>query len=267
MLVYSICRLLAGGMPDVTALRDFAPYGYSAVAILAFILPARNIGRARQPIYIALGIHIVWVAAIPRLPGFPWNLPVLGTDAQVFGTRPDFDAAVAGIAAAFALRDLLSRGTSLAPALRAGIGAFALLNLWALTTLQTRAGLLAALAAIVVTVLTYFAPRREAESTTGESSPNVRKRLAMGAAGMIVLLAVLSVSPSGQRLVEGFTGSGQAAGTISVRQDVWDKVATFTFRDYQKTAVGIGFGRDIIRESGSQAEPEGSTYSKRPLAA
>jgi hypothetical protein len=84
--------------------------------------------------------------------------------------------------------------------------------------------------------------------------------LAWGTLLVIALLAILSATPSGHRLTEGFTGSSQAAGTVSVRKDVWEKVMAFTLHDYQRTAVGVGFGRDFIRESGSRPALEGSIY-------
>ena len=56
-------------------------------------------------------------------------------------------------------------------------------------------------------------------------------------------------------------GSSQAAGTVSVRQQVWADVISYVYRSPIRSAVGVGFGRDFIFESGTRDALEGGVYT------
>ena len=262
LLVYAVLRLGAGLDFSLVALRDFAPYGYAVVALLAFLLPVRE-GRWRPIIYAALVAHLLWVAALPLFPGFPWQLPVLGSDATLFVARPDFDTTVLGLGAAFAIRDLLRH---LGPRRRAETAAlviFAVGSGFGMVNMGTRAGLLAGLLAIVVIVVSCLVPKSSRGEGQGRSDrPRLRPvRVAALLVGCAIAAAVLAYTPTGSRLIDGISDASSGAyGTVTVRKTVWDQVADYVLRDAGRTAVGVGFGRNFIAESGSQLALEGTVY-------
>jgi hypothetical protein len=252
LLAFACLRMVTGFTFSQEALRDFAPYGYAVVAVLAALLPVR--GGYGRVIYAVLSLHAFWVVLLPHVPGFPWNLPVLGLDAQVLVARPDFDSAVLGIAAAFALHDVLIRGGRATP----WLVAFLALNAYGCFSLSTRAGFLAGLAAIAAVSLRWLLlPSSDGAQRKGHRS----RRLLSVVAGMLLVAAVVSYTPTGGRLVDGITqSSSQASGTVAVRSSVWTKVSDYVFRNAERTAVGVGFGRNFIAESDSASELEGDTY-------
>lgn len=262
LVSYAIIRLLAGGDLSLVALRDFAPYGYGAVALLAFLLPADRVPHGGRAIYGVLALHLIWLGLLPRIPGFAWSLPMLGNDVPLLGARPDFDAAVAGIAAALALFDLLRPTGHHSRHRQVLLAVFLCLNLFVLTTLSTRAGLLSAVAVLSATFFVSFGGRRRPEDNVERRRRGLAIRVLTAAIVVIGLSAALAVTPTGKRLIEGFnSGSSQAAGTVAVRSDVWNLVASYTLRDAERTAIGIGFGRNFIQESGARPQLEGQTYS------
>jgi hypothetical protein len=257
LLAYTIVRLAVQLEISAIGLRDVAPYAYAVVAVLAFLLPARDEPYWRPIIYAALVFHLLWAVALKEFPGYPWHLPVLGTDAQIFGIRPDFDATVMGIGAAFALWDLMVR-RGLGWPTRVALVVFIAASVFGLVDVSTRAGLLAGLSGLLAVALTshHRSSRRE------RRSPITRTRLVALVVAGIIAVSVLALTPAGSRLVDGF-GNGAGAGTISAREAVWERVGTYVFRDPERTAIGIGFGRDFIEESGSAAFLEGTYQNVR----
>jgi hypothetical protein len=258
LLVYATVRLAVGRDVSLIALRDAAPYGYAVVALLAFLLPVRR-GQVWRPlIYAALVFHLVWTATLWRLPGYPWDLPVLGTDATIFVIRPDFDATVLGVGAALAGWDILTRRRSLGTWQLAALVAFAAASTFRMLEISTRAGLLAggaALAAVAVTRLSTVWGGRA--SGPGPSRRRMRVALVLGC---IAVVAVVGLTPAGSRLGAGFglgSDTGGAGGTVNARIDAWSMVVDYVIRRPERTGVGVGFGRDFIAESGSAASLEG----------
>jgi hypothetical protein len=254
--------LLAIGLPlRPDAPRDVAPYLYAITTLAAFLVPVTRERGWRAATYACLTLHAAWVLVVPRLPGFPWSLPVLGTDATMLVARPDFDAAVLGASAAYGLHDLLRHRPQ--SRLRvAALIAFVAVTLLGAATLETRAGLLAALCCVAAVALTAR-PRRSASPAQTGSSGRVAFRRVGAAVAVVGCVAVLPLTPTGSRLVDGLTaGSSQAAGTVNVRRDVWGRVTDFTLTDARRTAIGVGFGRNFIDESGSRNELEGTTFTK-----
>jgi hypothetical protein len=264
LVVWAAIRLLIGLPPRPDTLRDAAPYVYGLATLATFLLPTRHEGVWRPIAYSVFVVHGLWVLVLPHLHGFPWSLPTLGADAIVLVARPDVDAAVLGIGAAFGLNDLLRHRPSNWYRML-GLTAFVALSLVGVTTLQTRAGLLATIAVATVTVAVGVRANRKASSTVMSGLhrpvPSLMKAVAWGSIGIVALSLVL-LTPTGSRLTAGaFTGSSQARGTIDVRAEVWDKVTTFTFRDPRRTAIGVGFGRNFVDESGARQALEGTVYT------
>jgi hypothetical protein len=237
LLAYAGVRLAAGLHLSVVALRDVAPYGYAVVAVLTFLLPARAHPAFRPAIYGVLVFHLAWASGLRLLPGYPWHLPVLGTDAMIFVIRPD------------------SRWKSWAPWQLAGLAGFAALSTVGMLAISTRAGMLAgatALAAVVLSARRTIWSRRLAP---GQRTV-VRAAVTIGALGLVV---AAGLTPAGSRLLSGFGIGTQdgASGTVNARIDVWSRVGDYVISRPDRTAVGVGFGRDFIAESGAAAALEG----------
>jgi hypothetical protein len=259
LLAWSILRV-AAGLDDVLggpliALRDLAPYAYALTALLGFVLPAAEGPVQRRVIYAALGAHAAWVLLGPRLPGWPWAHPLLG-GASVLTTRPDFDSAVFGIGVALVLHDLLFRSRSPWRAPQWAVLVLGITSAYGLATLQTRAGLLSSLIGVGA-VGTVWVRSGAAHRTRRPSG----RRLGLVIVAMVAAGAALLVSPPGQRLVDGITGSDrQAAGTVQVRRDTWSGVVEYVAASPWRTAVGVGFGPDFIEASGTSYALEGTEY-------
>jgi hypothetical protein len=255
LLAYAGVRLAAGLHLSLVALRDVAPYGYAVVAVLTFLLPARAHSAFRPVIYAVLVFHLAWASALRLLPGYPWQLPVLGTDAMIFVIRPDFDATVLGIGAAFAVRDLLTRWKSWAPWQLAGLAGFAALSTVGMLAISTRAGMLAGVAALAAVAVSA---RRTIWSRRLAPGQRTVVRVAV-TTGALLLVVAAGLTPAGSRLLSGFGIGTQdgASGTVNARIDVWSRVGDYVISRPDRTAVGVGFGRDFIAESGAAAALEG----------
>jgi hypothetical protein len=243
--------------PD--APRDFAPYAYAIVCWSAFAVPPRSERRWLPYVYAILVAHAMWVLVPPRLPGFPWALPNLGNDVILLVTRPDVDAAVCGITAAFALSRLVESRTK-GRWHKAGLVTLVAAGLFGATSQQSRAGLLASLVCIV-SVLAVAVRKR---SSTVRESRHARLGARLSVLVVLALFAgfVIALSPTGSRLIEGLSPEpSQASGTVAVRQEVWSKVTRFVLRDAERTGIGVGFGRNFIDESGTRTALEGNVFT------
>ena len=256
---YAAVRLSLDFEPSLLALRDAAPYGYAVVALLAFLLPVRSPGAWRRLVYLAVALHLIWSVLLRRLPGYPWDLPVLGTDAQIFVIRPDFDATVLGVGAAFALHDLLARHGTIRRTERVALITFIVASSLGMLSISTRAGLLAGLGAMAAACLAHW--WHPGLGLRRASLLRSRRFLVIALVGSAVAF-LMAVTPAGGRLLDGFE-NGSAAGTVSARQDVWSRVTTYAFVRPESAAIGVGFGRDFIAESGSAAALEGTYQNVR----
>lgn len=261
LLGWAVVRGIAGiesfASDPLSALRDVAPYGYAVVGVAAFLLPVTGGRRIRLAVYAGLTVHLVWMVAAPWLPGWPRKWPELG-DAAIFTPRPDFDAAVLGVAVALALYDLLGRERPASRWRTAALAVFAAANAAVLATSPTRAGLLSALVAIgTVLVVNALRSRRRADR-----EPWGRRRA--GAATVLIAAAataVIVLTPAGQRLGESFGGGESSAlGTLQAREYTWSGVSRYIFADAVRTATGVGFGPDFITDSGTSFALEGTEY-------
>lgn len=255
LLCYAAVRFAFGLRISLVGLRDLAPYAYAIVAVLAFLIPARTGTGWRPLIYGTFVFHLLWVVVLSRFPGFPWQLPVLGADAQIFITRPDFDTMILGVGAAFALREFANDRALLGRPRGVLLALFLALSCFGIADADTRAGLLAGLFAISAVIAAQLSRSRALYSTSrGRRSARAAAFVVVG----IVAISVLALTPSGSRLVAGFNDSSSGAhGTISARQKVWTRMGDYVLYEPKRTAVGVGFGRDFIDESGAGAALEG----------
>jgi hypothetical protein len=263
LLIYAVLRLTAGLDLSLVSLRDFAPYGYAIVALFAFLSPARDHGQWRPVIYACFFTHLLWVVVLPRLPGFPWTLPVLGDDAGVLVARPDFDTTILGIGAAFAARDLICSSRPRRPTFIVSLAILITASLFGVVSLETRAGLLASVWGIVAVLTLSLTATPIAPKPRRLAAQSKRRALRFLALmlGFSIAAGAMILTPSGARLVAGLTDTSSGAyGTASVRAEVWQRVGDYVFRDPERTAIGVGFGRNFISESGSEASLEGDVY-------
>ena len=256
LLALVVTRALVGA-EDVIAdplvgLRDLAPYAYAIVVVLAFVLPTSDDPARRRAIYTAFSAHLTWILVLPHFAGFPWDL-TLGNTA-VFEARPDFDSAVLGIAAALALADLLHGFRGRALWRNVSLALFTLANLYALTTLLTRAGLIAGVVALTAVGLAW-------------GLRGIAWRAVLGWRGVLLLAALVCLagvallSPPGQRLLDSFGGDdATSSGTLQARRITWSGVTEYVLSDARRTAVGVGFGPDFLTDSGTTDALEGDDY-------
>lgn len=235
------------------ALRDLAPYGYAAAALVSFVLATTDGSRQRRAVYGALTFHLAWLLGAALLPGWPWTSVQVG-GAPLLVPRPDFDAAVCGAALALAVHEGL-HGPRRRPRWQwAALAGFALVNGYLVTTLLTRAGLLAAFVAVGAVTLTWGLRGLRGRDLIGRRSAAVL--LTVG-----VLAALALVSPPGQRLLDSLGGGqGSAQGTVRARQFTWSGVSEYVLSAPRRTAVGVGFGSDFLTDSGTLVALEGEDY-------
>ena len=76
------------------------------------------------------------------------------------------------------------------------------------------------------------------------------------------MIAGLALSPTGAGELDGFRG-GDTQLSRHHRHTAGGRgrVGAFVFRSPERTAIGVGFGRNFIEESGSRNVLEGDTYT------
>jgi hypothetical protein len=134
---------------------------------------------------------------------------------------------------------------------------FAGVNAYALSTMPSRAGLIACVIAIGAVLFAWTVR----VSPVPRSAMARRRRHVALVVTLLALVAVIAMSPAGQRLQESIRGEqGVATGTVEARQTAWDAVLKYVLADAPRTAVGVGFGPNFLRDSGAEATLEGTAY-------
>ena len=253
LLLWTGLRLILGGRLDATSLRDAAPYGYAALGLVAAAW--RDIRRSDLMVIVALAWHDVWIALSLTWPSLTGRFLALGP-VRLLEIRPDFDAAVCGLAAAVLLRlalVALDRRRWLPAALMVAV---ALVNLYLVLLLHSRASLLSTVVALAVvpwgTGLRWSLLPRRAVLV-----------VALVAALMTPVAAVTVLrSDPFQRLVDTFSsGQTDAKGTTQARQEVWGMVTRYVTTSPEREAIGVGFGPDYLSTIGAAKIYEGTTFT------
>ncbi len=263
LLVWAVLRLLLGGDLSTTALRDFAPYGYACIALIA---ATRSVSRRLVVgvLATALVLHTAWLLIV--VTGWLGSaaLPVLGRT-RVFEVRNDFDGTVSGIALVAAVFALTSRPMRTRPVWALVAAAFAVVNAILVLGLQSRAGLLATFACAALLLLRGARPalqfsRRSTRHALASVAVSV---LAMGA----LALGVASTG-AGSRLVHSLDFNGVSTGTAAApggttrsRLEAYAKVVSYVTHRPDVAVVGLGFGPDYLQASGAQAILQGTTFT------
>lgn len=222
----------------VTALRDFAPYLYPAVALLAtWSVRSATRGSLEQTRLLLMGalyFHAAWTTLAPVAPLLPGSL---------FEGRPDIDNALNGILAAILLFRVAT-GTARRPAGAMLVAAYSLVGVFAS---DTRAGLLA-------TVTTVGFATVVAMTTT-----NRRRALGILAAIPALLSAAVMLLPLtslGQRVQDTFVtdaATTTAGGTTDARLNSWGQLQRWVSSEPERAMVGVGFGPHFMVDSGASA--------------
>ncbi len=250
---WSLFRLALGGDVGLVALRDAVPYLYAVLGIVSGVALARSTRAQRERtarVFVwALTFHTVWVfLALIVSPTLPDRLPMLSAahSIHVFTVRPDFDAAIVGVYAAYLLSIAFRKGWSLALLpIAAGIA-----MAWdAIFAAGSRAGLIGAAITTVAVV-----------ATSARQWIPARTRMAIVGLVLIVLVAFAFVLPSGQRILAsvGVTSpwaseatAAQVAGTTHAREHAWSTLVHYSLADPGRFVAGVGFGPDFMSQSGA----------------
>jgi hypothetical protein len=253
---WSLFRLAIGGDVGLVALRDAVPYLYAVLGVVSGVALVRSTRAQRERtarVFVwALTFHTVWVflALIVR-PSLPDRLPLLDPahHIHVLTVRPDFDAAILGVYAAYLISIAFRKGWSLALLpIAAGIA-----MAWdAIFATGSRAGLIGAAIPTVAVV-----------ATSARQWIPARTRMAIVGLVLIVLVAFAFVLPAGQRLLSsvGVTSpwaseatAAQVAGTTHARELAWSTVVHYSLADPGRFVAGVGFGPDFMSQSGALSE-------------
>lgn len=253
LVVWTGLRLLLGGRLDATSLRDAAPYGYAALGLVAAAW--RDIRGSHLMVIVALAWHDLWIVISLTWPVLTGRFLALGP-VRVLEIRPDFDAAVCGLAAAVLVRlalVALDRRRWLWAALMVAV---ALANLYLVLLLHSRASLLSSVVALAVvpwgTGLRWRRLPRRAVLVVG---------LVAALMTPIAAVTVLRSDPF-HRLVDTFSsGQTDAKGTTQARQEVWGMVTEYVTASPEREAIGVGFGPDYLSTTGAAAIYEGTTFT------
>jgi hypothetical protein len=259
LLVWALLRTVTRTALPLVAVRDFAPYGYAVAVPLAFLVPARTSQSTRAWIYGALTFHAAWYLA--ETSGLidsntTWRL---GPSATLFSTRPDFDAAVFGIAIAFAVHQFASGPRPSSRLRQAGMLAFIGVNAVPLGTQHSRSGLLSAFVTVGVVLVTWLRPGARVAKGHGWA----KRGGVVTVAAMAALMALLFTLP-GQRLMQGFGSgpNGDARATSGARVAVHEGLTHWILHSPVRIAVGIGYGPNVLARSNTAQYLEGITYEK-----
>lgn len=247
LLGWAVVRFVVGWRADPVALRDFAPFLYVGVAVLA----AASRGRlSSRWVTVALAAHVTWV--LWALRGYESGIRLGPT--SVFELRNDVDAGVCGIALAWSL-------------LRVGrcrsvrcVGMYVMLGLsagYAVMSLETRAGAIATLGCVAALGVRWG--RRSLRATQRGRRWPIMIAASLGA--VAVLVAAMAFTATGAKIVNTVTGSGDARGTVSARANVYELVVSYVIAKPDRFAFGVGFGTDFMHITGADALFEGTEYT------
>lgn len=244
-------RFLCGGTYGLDALRDFAPYAYSAVGLLSAVAAAnagpKTLAKTGRCLLWALRVHALWFVTVSLVwPGLPLHLPVVSPEQGLHLLQPrnDFDMALTGVYAAWVvLQRVKGKGS-------AGLGIAILTLCWAaIFRAGSRAGLIGA---SVPTLLVVGTMLRSARIGRG-------RRLVLVLSILMatpVFGVALAQSPIGQRILGTFgetdtAVSAQANGTSRARTRAWNRLWDFASQSPTRILIGVGYGPNYMRTTGA----------------
>ncbi|RKS80302.1 O-antigen ligase-like membrane protein [Motilibacter peucedani] len=228
-------------------LRDYVPYGYALVALLAVLTRSWRRLRAWH-VGVVLVAHLVWVYYSARILA-RWDTPVLGP-IRMFTLRTDFEAMVFGLGGIFSLLQLLRPSHWAA---RAGWLALGLASFYELLQQNNRASVVATAVGIVGVGL----PLAVRLLSTPRLSRWHKAALAALTLVVVVVGGILSAhSPTVVKIQN--TLNGKEEGTVQARQEVYRRVVHHATSSPSHVLVGDGFGPDFLEEIGAARYYEAS---------
>lgn len=249
---------------SLTALRDVAPYGYGVVFFLGIL--ARPRFPVTRLVVVGLLVHLVGVGIVVGGADWAAELPVVANDVRIGSIRSDFDLAVIGVLMSFATwRYLRDEWRIHAVALIA-------ISVLAVSFLDSRAGLLALVASLLIAVVA--SPLRQQGTL---------------ARGLLVAVVVVASMVAGSRTYGGNdavsrflatviasrgTEGGDpsdapesdvafgALGTLNARLISWRLSLEYILDQPDVMFVGRGFGPDFLNEAGADVPYEGGVFAE-----
>lgn len=248
------------GEHSTEAARDFAPFAYAILVFLTPALSGRRVGRAETLLSVCLYLHLAWVTAALAVPDLIAAGPTPGNaSVEIFSLRSDMDGLVNGLAAALGLYRVLS-----------GRGGMLLFG-WGLTlvvVMHSRIALLAT-GVLLLCVARYAGAQRRRWpgrpalrlSLSGArltADPQVRRLFAVAALAAVLGLTFTVLAPTSFDRLSGTFGTpgneqvgARAAGTTRARLDTWSALEGWIVRDPWRSALGAGFGINVMTASGA----------------
>lgn len=248
---WALVRFATGPDHSMSALRDYAPFLYIGVGLIAgsatAFIGAVGIFRTGRILEYAVYGHGLWNALSAVFPTLPEALPLISRDQQlwVFTIRSDIDSAVSGIAAALCVRIVVFGRGWRPPLAAAGLVVFAS----AIFLNGSRAGLLGASALVALVLL---------RSITAADVPRSRVLFVLGALPYVATLAVAQIAATGigDRILGTFGMASSersmgAAGTAQARMKAWEAIVSWFLSTNERIHLGAGFGINFMSASGA----------------
>lgn len=259
VLLITVAALLAGDL-SADALRDAAPFLYAILVFVTVPLQGHDVEtNARRLITAFLYFHLLWTTAVLIVPALAVQIVTPGNpEVAVLSIRSDIDSFVNGVAASIGLYRLLSNGQ--------GMFLFA----WGLSLVvvsHSRTGLIVTVVLVVCAAGYAFAQRQRGwgQDATIKSAPEQARARLRPSRLLPVALALCLVGTSTMILaptaLERLAGTFQAApssevqahaaGTTTARLAAWLTLEQWINEDAERSALGAGFGPNIMTASGA----------------
>jgi O-antigen ligase len=229
---------------DLYLIRDISPFFYIVAYYLArgsiLDVPENKKDRLFLILKSAMKIHLIWVSfsvLTGNIFGFLQGSFLI--NAGLFSVRPDFDSAMIAVYCAILLIELFAK-------FKISNLFFLLVGVFAVTSLQTRAGLLALFSCFTLAIL-YLV--RTGKFTIVWSFVSL---------GILILFPIVfSFSPAVSRLLitlgiytdDSSAFEASSFGTINARNLVWQGVMDWTSSNELRQIFGSGFGNDFLVQS------------------
>ena len=247
--IWATVRLIASESYGFNTFRDFAPYLYASIALLAAVGVSRSSLQQRRKtsriIWIALLFHLVWTMVVVIFPSLPAGMPVIGNGVRLFSPREDIDSAYLGVTAAVALH----RWSIYKKKVNLLIAAAAVVTVM---LISSRAGLIATVFCLAIAAYFLIKSYRGSiviiiAATLGPIALflSLRWLLQLPAIARLIATVWPSIVPDAQ------DGYASAQGTTDARRQAWNAAIQYTNQNWDRSIFGSGFGSDFMAESGA----------------
>ena len=274
LLLWATVRFATEFNLDNSSIRDFAPYAYSALAIVGFfgiLVSSRGqIKRTLIAVYFALLAHLIWIvleSIFPKLfSEFPFVNSSMGI--RVLSTRGDVD--VTYVAIFMCINLLLITTVRMSNLKIITLSFFAIISFAVLLASSTRSGVIAFVIAflwlVLALVLKGYQPKRHLSKPMlvlpiglllvtillGAKSPVLERASIVESTTLVAITPSNLSSESPVAPQETLAASGE--GTVLARFNSWRSLGKWIFADAERAFVGAGFNENIMSSSGAGAQ-------------